>query len=235
LIDITESIMGNGTSVSTSVSFKRPDGGSTNGYLAMSGTGKPGVVVIQEWWGLNDHIREVADRFAAAGYNALAPDLYAGRVAKDADEAGHMMNGLDFPGATHQDIRGAVDYLHTLGGKVGVVGFCMGGALTIAAAVHVPGVNAAVCFYGIPPAEFASPADIKIPFQGHFANRDDWCTPAAVDGLETAMVRAKLSPDIHRYDADHAFFNTTRPEVYDAAAANLAWQRTQSFFGQHLG
>jgi carboxymethylenebutenolidase len=110
----------------------------------------------------------------------------------------------------------------------------MGGALTIAAAVHVPGVNAAVCFYGIPPAEFASPAAINIPFQGHFANRDDWCTPAAVDTLETAMVRAKLSPDIHRYDADHAFFNTTRPEVFDAAAANLAWQRTLAFLGEHL-
>jgi carboxymethylenebutenolidase len=248
--DPTENIMSNGTSVSasvsasasTSVSFRRPDGGTTNGYLAMASgaanSGKPGVVVIQEWWGLNDHIRAVADRFAAAGYNALAPDLYEGRVAKNADEAGHMMNGLDFAGATHQDIRGAVNHLHELGSKldtkVCVVGFCMGGALTIAAAVHVPGINAAVCFYGIPPAEFASPAAINIPFQGHFANRDDWCTPAAVDTLETAMVRAKLSPDIHRYDADHAFFNTTRPEVFDAAAANLAWQRTLAFLGEHL-
>jgi len=219
---------------STAMTFTRPDGGSTVGYLAQAGSGNPGVVVIQEWWGLNDHIRAVADRFAAAGYNALAPDLYQGRVAKDADEAGHMMNGLDFPGATHQDIRGAVDHLHSLGAKVGVIGFCMGGALTIAAAVHVPRVNAAVCFYGIPPAEFASPADIRIPFQGHFANKDDWCTPTAVDGLVAEMAAAPLPPEIFRYDAQHAFFNNARPEVFDAAAAGLAWQRTIAFFGNHL-
>lgn len=219
------------------ISFKRLDGGSTSGYLARAGTDQPSVVVIQEWWGLNDHIRAVADRFAAAGYNALAPDLYAGRLAKDADEASHLMNGLDFAGATHQDIRGAVDYLRTLDGtrdKVGVVGFCMGGALTIAAAVHVPGVNAAVCFYGIPPAGFASPADIKIPFQGHFANTDGWCTPAAVDGLEAAMKAAQQSPEIYRYEAQHAFFNNARPEVFDAEAAQLAWQRSTQFFAQYL-
>ena len=216
------------------IQYKRPDGGTTAGYLASAGTGKPGLVVIQEWWGLNDHIRAVADRFAAAGYNALAPDLYEGRVAKDADEAGHMMNGLDFPGATHQDIGGAVMHLHAMGGDVGVVGFCMGGALTIASAVHVRGVNAAVCFYGIPPASFASPADIKIPLQGHFANADDWCTPAAVDGLVAAMANAPIAPEVFRYDAQHAFFNTTRPEVYDAEAAHLAWQRTLAFFGKHI-
>lgn len=224
------------------IQFTRPDGGQTSGYLARAGDGKPGVVVIQEWWGLNDHIKSVADRFAAMGYNALAPDLYAGRVAKDADEASHMMNGLDFPGATHQDIRGAVYYLHVLGSKsplgavskVGVIGFCMGGALTIAAAVHLPGVDAAVCFYGIPPAEFAAPGDIKAPFQGHFANRDDWCTPAAVDGFEDTIKAHGHEAEIYRYDADHAFFNNARPEVYDAAAAKLAWDRTSVFFDKHL-
>ena len=97
--------------------FKRPDGGLTNCYLARAGDGRPGVVVIQEWWGLNDHIKAIADRFAEAGYNALAPDLYAGRLAKDADEAGHLMNNLDFADATHQDIRGAVYFLHLLGSK----------------------------------------------------------------------------------------------------------------------
>jgi carboxymethylenebutenolidase len=219
------------------ISFARPDrtsGSAAAGYFASAGEQKPSVVVIQEWWGLNDHIRAVADRFSAAGYNALAPDLYAGRVAKDADEASHMMNGLDFPGATHQDIRGAVDYLHTIGNDVGVVGFCMGGALTIASAVHVPKVAAAVCFYGIPPAGFASPADIQIPFQGHFANADDWCTPAAVDALEVAMKGKNPAPEIYRYDAQHAFFNSTRPEVYDAAAAKLAWERSTAFLAKHL-
>ncbi len=222
--------------------FKRPDGGLTNCYLAGAGDGRPGVVVIQEWWGLNDHIKAIADRFAEAGYNALAPDLYAGRLAKDADEAGHLMNNLDFADATHQDIRGAVYFLHLLGSKsatgavshVGVVGFCMGGALTVAAAVHVPGVDAAVCFYGIPPAQFAAPGDIKSAFQGHFANRDDWCTPAAVDALAAATKDSHHDTEIHRYDADHAFFNNTRPEVFDAAAAKLAWDRTQVFFDKHL-
>ena len=114
------------------IDFKRPDGSSCRGYLAGAGTGRPGVIVIQEWWGLNDQICGVADRFARAGFNALAPDLFQGRVTQQPDEASHLMNGLDFPGATHQDIRGAVDHLHAMGsGKVAAMGFCMGGAVTI--------------------------------------------------------------------------------------------------------
>ena len=214
------------------IEFTRPDGASTRGYFSDAGKGRPGVVVIQEWWGLNDHISSIADRFAQAGF--LAPDLYRGRVASTPDEASHMMTGLDFGDATHQDLTGAVDYLRARCGKVGVSGFCMGGALTIAAAVHVPAVSAAVCFYGIPPAQFADPAQIKIPFQGHFASRDDWCTPAAVDALEQAMRSADATPEIHRYLADHAFFNQTRPEVYDAACAQQAWERSLAFFTRHL-
>jgi carboxymethylenebutenolidase len=149
------------------------------------------------------------------------------------------MNGLDFPGATHQDIRGAVDHLRALGGnsggKVATMGFCMGGALTIAAAVHVPNIAAAVCFYGIPPKEFADPANIRIPFQGHFASKDDWCTPAAADTLEAAMRAAGNPPELFRYEADHAFFNERRGEVYDAACANQAWERMAAFLAKHLG
>ena len=216
------------------IEFKRPDGASTRGYFSDAGKGRPGVVVIQEWWGLNDHISSIADRFAQAGFSALAPDLYRGREASTPDEASHMMTGLDFADATHQDITGAVDYLRERSGKVGVTGFCMGGALTVAAAVHVPALSAAVCFYGIPPAQFADPAQIKIPFQGHFASRDDWCTPAAVDALEQAMLSAGATPEIHRYLADHAFFNQTRPEVYDAVCAQQAWERSLAFFTRHL-
>ncbi len=218
------------------IDFKRPDGSDCRGWLAMAGQERPGVVVIQEWWGLNEQICGIADRFAAAGYNALAPDLYQGRVTQDPDEASHMMNGLDFPGATHQDVRGAVDHLRAVGaGKVGVMGFCMGGALTIGAAVHVPGVAAAACYYGIPPREFADPAAIRIPFLAHFANRDDWCTPQAVDALESAMRAAGQHPDVFRYDAAHAFCNERRPEVYDARCAALAWERTLGFFAKTLG
>ena len=165
----------------------------------------------------------------------MAPDLFKGRVTQNADEAGHLMNGLDFPGATHQDIHGAVDYLRGMGGgKVAAMGFCMGGALTIAASVHVPNLSAGVCFYGIPPREFADPANIRVPFQGHFANMDDWCTPAAVDALEVAMRATGATPELHRYDAGHAFFNERRGEVYDAACAGLAWERSVAFLAKHL-
>ncbi|MCF8178930.1 MAG: dienelactone hydrolase family protein [Sulfuritalea sp.] len=217
------------------IEFKRPDASTCRGYLASAGKDRPGVVVIQEWWGLNDQICGIADRFARAGYNALAPDLYQGRVTQEPDEASHLMDGLDFPGATHQDIRGAVDYLMTLGSeKVAAMGFCMGGALSIAAAVHVPGLSAAVCLYGIPPQEFADPANIRIPFQGHFASRDDWCTPAAVDALEAAMNKNGNVPELYRYDADHAFFNERRSDVYDADCANQAWERMQVFLAKQL-
>src|SRR5882672_8742194 len=122
--------------------FARPDGLAANGYLAVAGHGAPGIIVIQEWWGLNDQICGVADRFARAGYNALAPDLYKGRVVNTPDEANHLMEGLDFPDATHQDLRGATQHLKGSGGKVAVLGFCMGGALTVAALVHIPEIAA---------------------------------------------------------------------------------------------
>jgi carboxymethylenebutenolidase len=210
------------------IEFARPDGGKTKGYLAMAGQGRPGIVVIQEWWGLNDQICGVADRFARAGYNALAPDLYKGRVTTEPDEANHLMSGLDFAGATHQDLRGAAQHLKDQSGKVAVMGYCMGGALAIAAAVHIPEADAAVCFYGIPPKDFADPAKIRVPFQGHFANKDDWCTPAAVDDLEKTLTAAGVRHEIYRYDAAHAFANE-RSAAYDVAAANQAWDRMAAF------
>lgn len=170
------------------IEFARSDGGRTSGYQAVPDGAQRGVVVVQEWWGLNDHICGVADRFARHGYATLAPELYEGRVTQSPDEANHLMEGLDFAGATTEDIRGAVQHLKRAGcEKVAVMGFCMGGALTVAAGVHVKEADSGVCFYGIPPAEFADPTGITMPFQAHFANRDDWCTPAAVDALEQAM------------------------------------------------
>jgi len=215
------------------IEFARPDGERTKGYLATAGAGRPGVVVIQEWWGLNDQICGVADRFARAGYNALAPDLYKGRLTTVPDEANHLMTGLNFPDATLQDLRGAAVHLKASGGKVAVMGFCMGGALTVAALVHVPEFAAGVCFYGIPPKEFADPAKITAPFQGQYANQDDWCTPSAVDALEAAMKGAGQSPDIYRYDAAHAFFNERSP-AYDVACANQAWERMAGFLEKRL-
>ncbi len=217
----------------TMIEFARPDGGGTKGYLAIAGQGRPGVVVIQEWWGLNDQICGVADRFARAGYNALAPDLYKGRVTTEPDEANHLMTGLDFAGATHQDLRGAAQYLESQSGRVAVMGYCMGGALTIAAAVHVPEFAAGVAFYGIPPKEFADPAKIRVPLQGHFANKDDWCTPAAVDDLERALKEAGAKHEIYRNQAAHAFANE-RSAAYDVACANLAWERMAAFLQVHI-
>jgi carboxymethylenebutenolidase len=215
------------------IEFSRPDGDKTKGYLATAGSGRPGVVVIQEWWGLNDQICGVADRFARAGYNALAPDLYKGRLTTVPDEANHLMSGLNFPDATHRDLRGAAQHLKQTSGKVAVMGFCMGGALTIAAAVHIPELSAGVCFYGIPPKDFADPAKIRIPLQGHFANKDDWCTPAAVNDLEKTLTEARVPHEIHRYDAAHAFANE-RSAAYDVAAANLAWERMGEFLKVRL-
>ena len=216
------------------IEFKRPDGSSCAGYLAEAGPGRPGVVVIQEWWGLNEQICSVADRVCEAGYNALVPDLYHGRVAQNTDEASHMMNGLDFIGATGEDIRGAVQHLQAMGGKVAVMGFCMGGALTITSAVHIPEMAAGVCYYGIPPTGVADPADIRIPMQYHFASRDSWCNPAAVDALEAAMQAAGNPPEVYRYEADHAFFNQMRPEVYSPENSVLAWQRSLDFLHRYL-
>ncbi|MGA7261767.1 MAG: dienelactone hydrolase family protein [Stellaceae bacterium] len=217
----------------TMIEFARPDGGKTEGYLAAVGQGRLGVVVIQEWWGLNDQICGVADRFARAGYNALAPDLYKGRLTTQPDEANHLMSGLDFADATHQDLRGAAQHLQAQSGRVAVMGYCMGGALTIAAAVHVPEFAAGVCFYGIPPKAFADPAKIRIPLQGHFANKDDWCTPAAVDDLEKTLKAAGVTHEIYRYDAAHAFANE-RSAAYDVACSNQAWKRMAAFLGAQI-
>jgi carboxymethylenebutenolidase len=213
--------------------FARPDGVATKGYLAVAGRGRPGIIVIQEWWGLNDQICGVADRFARAGYNALAPDLYKGRLTTSPDEANHLMTGLDFSDATRQDLRGAALHLQEHSDKVAVMGFCMGGALTIAASVHVHEIAAAVCFYGIPPKEVADPAEIRVPLQGHFANRDDWCTPGLVDDLETAVKAAGIRHEIYRYEAAHAFCNE-RSAAYDVASANLAWDRMSVFLEAQL-
>jgi carboxymethylenebutenolidase len=210
------------------IEYLRPDGGRIKGYLATAGQGRPGVVVIQEWWGLNDQICGVADRFARAGYNALAPDLYKGRLTTEPDEANHLMTGLDFADATHQDLRGAAQHLQAQSGRVAVMGYCMGGALTIAAAVHVPEFAAGVCFYGIPPKAFADPAKIGMPLQSHFANKDDWCTPAAVDDLERTLKAAGARHEIYRYDAAHAFANE-RSAAYNVACANQAWERMAAF------
>ena len=219
------------------IQYTCPDGSQSPGYLATpaDGDNAPGLVVIQEWWGLNEQIKKTADRFAEQGFRALVPDLYRGKVAADPDEANHMMTGLDWMRATHQDLRGAVTYLKSGGGKAAVLGFCMGGALTILAGVHVPEVDAAVCFYGIPPAEAADPSTISVPFIGFFATQDEWCSPAAVNDLEQKLKAGGVHYELHQYDAQHAFFNESRPEVYNATAAKDAWEKSLTFLKNNVG
>jgi carboxymethylenebutenolidase len=218
------------------IQFKRPDGRTCPGYLATpeKGSSSPGVVVIQEWWGLNDQIKKTADRFAEVGYRALVPDLYRGKVATAVDEANHFMTNLDFLDAADQDIRGAVRYLKQSSKKVAVGGFCMGGALVILSAVRVPEMDAGACFYGIPPADVADPKTMKIPLICHFANKDDSYTPTKVNALEAGLKRSKSEFELYRYDAQHAFMNEARPEVYDPACAKTAWQRTLKFLKKAL-
>ncbi|MEA3138515.1 MAG: carboxymethylenebutenolidase [Gammaproteobacteria bacterium] len=223
--------------------YERPDGQSVNGYLAEPSENRiaPGVVVIQEWWGLNDQIKGVADKLAAAGYRALVPDLFRGKVALEAQEAEHLMNSLNFGDAAGQDVRGAVQYLKASGSpKVGVTGFCMGGALTLLAAVNVPELDAAVVWYGVPPLEYVDASKIKIPLMGHFGIRDTVFPIATVDELEKKLRQSGVTFEFFRYDAKHAFANETADSKkldflkYDAKAAELAWQRTVEFLAKHL-
>lgn len=217
------------------ITFTRPDGKEAPGYVYPTESGvAPCVVLIQEWWGVNDQIRSVAHRLTEAGYSVLIPDLYRGKLASSSDEASHLMTNLNFPDAVQQDLVGAVDLALKHHSKVGIMGFCMGGALTIAAAVHIPRLSAAVCFYGVPPAMFFDPSTIRIPLQCHFAKQDDWCTPTVVDDLERKLIAGKVPHELHRYDAQHAFFNESRPEVHDADTAALAWQRSIIFLGTNL-
>ncbi len=218
------------------ITFKRPDGRDAQGYLANAGRGNaPGLVVIQEWWGLSEQIKAIVDRFALAGFDALAPDLYSGVVVPyhDADAAGKAMASLDFKDATAQTVRGAAKYLKQNGSKVGITGFCMGGAVAIVAAAQIPEFVAAVAFYGLPPADLVKPADVKIPLQGHFADRDDFITPASVDAFEAGLKAAGKDYEFFRYDADHAFANEQRVAVHDRRAAELAWSRAIAFFKKH--
>ena len=226
------------------ISFQRPDGQAVQGYLAepAQGGGAPGVVVIQEWWGLNEQIRGVAERLAAAGYRALVPDLYRGQSTLEAEEANHLMTGLDFGAAASQDIRGAVQHLKKGSPRVAVTGFCMGGALTVLSAVLVPEVDASVVWYGMPPLEFVDAAKIKAPMLAHWGTQDEFFGEAAVDALEARLHEAKVDYTGHRYLAHHAFANETAQgprripaTQYDAAWAQVAWDRTLRFFGRVLG
>jgi carboxymethylenebutenolidase len=225
------------------ITFNRPDGQAVQGYLAEAAdSAAPAVVVIQEWWGLNDQIRGVADRMAAAGFTALVPDLYRGKSTVEAEEAHHLMTNLNFGDAASQDVRGAVQYLKARAPKVGVTGFCMGGALTILSLTMAPEADSGVSWYGLPPLEYIDTGKLKSPLMGHWATQDQAFPIASVDALDDKLKAAGVAYTGHRYLAHHAFANETaqgRNRIavtqYDAAWAQLAWDRTFAFFGRTLG
>ena len=229
----------------TTVEFQRPDGQAASGWLAEAERPQGAVVVIQEWWGLNDQIRGVAERLAAAGFTALVPDLYRGKSTVEAEEAHHLMTGLNFGDAASNDVRGAVSFLkaRSIGsGKVGVTGFCMGGALTVLSMTMVPEADAGVIWYGLPPLEYVDASKIGArPLMAHWATQDQAFTIDKVDGLEARFQEAGVTYEGHRYLAHHGFANETAVgprriamTQYDAAWAQIAWDRTLRFFGRHL-
>lgn len=213
------------------------DGKEVPGTLLESsgGSSRGAVLLIHEWWGLNEHIRNVAERLASEGFTVFAADLYGGRVAKDEATAQQYLSTMDWKQA-EEVLRRAAEALrhHTPGAKVGVMGFCMGGAVSLFAAAKDPQIAACVPFYGIPGEDKADVTKIRAPVQGHFAMHDNWCSPDRVNALEKNLKDAHVPVEIHRYDADHAFFNDTRPKVYSQPNAETAWKRTVQFLHAKL-
>ena len=215
------------------------NGGNDSGYLAIPEQGSgPGVIVIQEWWGLVDHIKDVCDRFAGEGFVALAPDLYHGKSTKSPDEAGKLMMSMRIDEA-EKDISGAIQYLlnheATTGDKAGVVGFCMGGALALYTATKNANVGACVVFYGGHPNVKPDLPKLQSPVLSLSGDRDKSVTPDVVHKLEQQLKSLGKQVNVIIYPgADHAFFNDTRPTVFQPEAAEDSWQRTIDFFRKHL-
>jgi carboxymethylenebutenolidase len=214
------------------------NGSEGQGYLAVptSGSG-PGVVVIQEWWGLNDQIKEVCDRYAGEDFVALAPDLYRGAVTTEPDEAAKLMMALNIEQAA-KDMAGAVDFLvshDAVSSKgVGVTGYCMGGGLALWLATLRPDAVAAVVpYYGIIPWPAAQPdySRLNAPVQGHYAEDDDFATPDEVKKLEDELKGLGKQFEVFTYaGAGHGFTNHHRPEAHHPEHADTAWRRTIDFF-----
>jgi carboxymethylenebutenolidase len=218
------------------------NGHAASGYLAVPETGSgPGVIVIQEYWGLVPHITDVCDRFAGEGFVALAPDLFHGRTASEPDEAGKLMMALNIDEAA-RDMGGAIDFLQghdaVTSSGVGVIGFCMGGGLALVLAVHrADDVKACAPFYGLIPWAGAQPdySKLQAPVRGHFAELDEYFSPDKARELEQRLrdLGKDASIEIHP-GADHAFFNDTRPEVHNATESARAWADTIAFFRENV-
>jgi carboxymethylenebutenolidase len=214
------------------------DSTQAQGYLARPAREEPSpaVIVIQEWWGLNDHIKDVADRFAAAGFVALAPDLYHGQVAEEPDDARKLAMGLDLPHAVSEMVA-AVNYLCGRGDvhSIGAIGFCMGGSLALLLASKTPRLGGVASFYGGRQLDDADLMQIACPILAVYGGRDQSTPSAMIEHQRDIWTRTGVPHEIVVYEAaGHAFFNDTRPQAYDAAAADDVWQRTLAFFRKQL-
>ena len=213
-----------------------PARGATTAFVARPEMqANAAVVLIQEWWGINGHIRDIAGRYAKEGYLCVAPDLYRGRVAKDAEEASKLMHALAIEDGM-ETIRKAIDEAKRTYNvqKIGISGYCMGGTFALRAACEIGELSAAAPFYGDIPEENVL-VRLAVPTLFIAGNRDGWITPEKVNGLQEAARKHNLPVEVVSYDADHAFFNDTGPAVYNAEAATDAWRRVLSFFRKHLG
>jgi carboxymethylenebutenolidase len=217
------------------------NGEAVPAYISLPPVGNgPGVVVIQEWWGLVPHIRNVTDRLAAQGFVALAPDLYRGKETSEADEAGKLVMEMQLEQAA-KDMAAAVDALlampETTGEGAGVIGFCVGGGLALYLASLKPEVTAVVCYYGFPRQGLNwDLSAVKGAVLGHFAEEDDFAPPELVEGMERELRDAGVDVTFHHYPGTtHAFFNDSRPEVHHPEAAATSWQRTLKFLRAWLG
>lgn len=214
------------------------NGHSCNGYLAGDGSG-PGVIVIQEWWGLVAHIETVVDRFAASGFTAFAPDLYHGESSSEPDGAGKLMMGLNLATAA-MDLSGAIALLQERTGRtdVGVVGYCMGGGLALVLAANRPdAVKACAPYYGVIPWAAAQPdwSKIEAKIVGEYAENDGMASPETVRALEAKLRELGKDATLHIHPGtDHAFFNDARPEVYAPDASAIAFARTVDLFRTSL-
>ncbi|WP_416979617.1 dienelactone hydrolase family protein [Streptomyces sp. T028] len=215
-------------------------GGTAHGYLAVPPSGRgPAVIVIQEWWGLTDHIADVTDRLAREGFVALAPDLYGGNVAHDFQEAGRMMHALPVERGVEL-LSGAVDYLlarlEVTTDTIGSVGFCMGGGFVLYQAAVDSRVSAAVPFYGVIRGELPDFTHLKAEILGHYAETDVTVPRESLEALQQLIpAQSGITPDIRVYPAQHAFFNDSHPEVYHAESAAKAWDSTLEFLHKRLG
>jgi len=192
---------------------------------------RPGVVVIHEWWGVNEQIQSTAQKWQSEGFVVIVPDLYHGKVVPigKTEEASAAMKNLDF-GRAVQELAGAIALLKDhprCNGKIAVTGYCMGGALALATAATVPGLAAVVSFYGLPPS--ADWSRVDAPVMAHVATEDDWVTVDGAKQVQQALAKHKRLMELHVYEAKHAFCNDQRPDVYNASACAQAWQRTVQF------